>query len=116
MEIGYKQATRIIIREPGGRPIAVLSDTENRLERGYQIEIERPEIDYATLEDIEKIDAPILLPRHIAGYLRCAQYTINCQAKQDASKLGFPVIMTGSRIKIPKEGFLNYCRGKETAT
>ena len=116
MEIAYKQATRIIIREPSGRPVAVLTDSNQKLGKGYTIEIDRPETDYATLEDIEKIDSPILLPRHVAGYLKCAQYTINCQAQRDASKLGFPIIMTGSRIKIPKEGFLNYCRGKEVPT
>lgn len=113
MEIGYKQANRIIIREKSGRPIVVLTDSKQMIGSGYEIEIERPEVDYATLEDIEKIDSPILLPRHVAGYLKCAQYTINCQAQQDASKLGFPVIIAGSRIKIPKDGFINFCRGKK---
>ncbi len=113
MEIGYKQAIRITIREKSGRPIAVLTDSKIMAGNGYEVEIERPEVDYATLEDIEKIDSPILLPRQIAGYLKCGQYSINCQAMQDPSKLGFPVIMTGSRVKIPKEGFVNFCRGKE---
>lgn len=69
MEIGYKQANRIIIREKSGRPIVVLTDSKQMIGSGYEIEIERPEVDYATLEDIEKIDSPILLPRHVAGYL-----------------------------------------------
>lgn len=111
MEIGYKQATRITIRDKSGRPLAVLTDSKIMANSGVEVEVERPEVDYATLEDIEKIDSPILLPRQIAGYLKCAQYTINCQAMQDPSKLGFPVIMTGARVKIPKEGFINYCRG-----
>lgn len=113
MEIGYKQAIRITIREKSGRPIAVLTDSKIMTGSGYEVEIERPEVDYTTLEDIEKIDSPILLPRQIAGYLKCGQYSINCQAMQDPSKLGFPVIMAGSRVKIPKEGFVNFCRGKE---
>ena len=67
MEIGYKQAIRITIREKSGRPIAVLTDSKIMTGSGYEVEIERPEVDYATLEDIEKIDSPILLPRQIAG-------------------------------------------------
>ncbi len=114
MEIGYKQALRITIRNKSGRPLAVLTDSKIMKSDEIEVEVERPDVDYATLDDIEKIDSPILLPRQIAGYLKCAQYTINCQAMQDPSKLGFPVIMAGSRVKIPKDGFLNYCRGLAT--
>lgn len=62
MEIGYKQAIRITIREKSGRPIAVLTDSKIMTGSGYEVEIERPEVDYATLEDIEKIDSPDTAP------------------------------------------------------
>ena len=70
MEIGYKQAIRITIREKSGRPIAVLTDSKIMAGNGYEVEIERPEVDYATLEDIEKIDSPILLLQSFCYHLR----------------------------------------------
>lgn len=112
MEVNYKQATRIIIRNEQGVPVAEITDAKLCARNGYIIEIERPESDYATLEDIEKIASPILLPRQVAAFLKCSPYSINCQAQQDVSKLGFPVIIAGSRIKIPKAGFVNFCKGE----
>jgi len=63
-----------------------------------------------TLEDIEKIPKTMLLATDIAPYLGCDDGLIRLQAQKDPSKLGFPVIVMGSRVKIPKEGFIHYCR------
>ncbi len=46
----------------------------------------------------------------MSEFLGCHPYSINCQAKEDPSKLGFPVVMMGTRVLIPKEGFVNYMR------
>lgn len=112
MEINYKQAHRIIIRDSSGIPVAELTDADLRTRNGYTVEVERPETDYATLEDIERIASPVLLPRQIAAYLKCSPYTINCQAQQAPDRLGFPVIVAGSRVKIPKDGFINFCKAE----
>lgn len=63
-----------------------------------------------TLEDIEKLDREFLIPKDVAPILGCDQYGINVQARDNPDMLGFPVIVIKSRVKIPKEGFLNFCR------
>ncbi|MDL2289134.1 hypothetical protein LJB83_00020 [Clostridia bacterium OttesenSCG-928-F22] len=63
-----------------------------------------------TLEDIESIAKEILTPADIAPYLGCDQYSINVQAQNDPAKLGFPVVVHGSRVKIPKQGFVYFMR------
>ena len=63
-----------------------------------------------TLEDIEKLDRDYLTPKDVAPILGCDQYGINVQAQQNPDMLGFPVVVIKSRVKIPKEGFLNFCR------
>ncbi len=62
------------------------------------------------LEDIEKLNKGTLVPTDVCEYLGCHPYSINCQAKEDPSKLGFPVVVIGTRVLIPKEGFVNYMR------
>lgn len=67
-----------------------------------------------TLAEIEAMDREFLTPAIVGGCLGWDPYSINLQVKADASKLGFPAMMCGSRVLIPKEGFLNFCRGKRT--
>lgn len=67
------------------------------------------------LHDIEKIDREYLLPREVAEVLGADPQDIRVQAKQDASRLGFPVVIIGSRLKIPKQPFINFFRGKTEA-
>lgn len=111
MEISSKQALRIVVKDFTGNLIAIIDDTGSRTYGGATVSIDRPLTDYTTLEDIEKIGSDVLIPRQVAGFLKCSPYSINCQAMQDPSKLGFPVLMVGSRVKIPKAGFLKFCRG-----
>lgn len=63
-----------------------------------------------TLEDIEKIDKSMLLATDVAPYLECDPGLIRDQAQINPASLGFPVIVMESRVKIPKDGFVNYCR------
>ena len=63
-----------------------------------------------TLQDLEALDDDMLLPKDVASVLGCAQYAINVQAQRDPTALGFPVIVTGTRVRIPREGFLFYMK------
>jgi len=63
-----------------------------------------------SLEEIEKLDKTMLLATDVAPYLECDDGLIRLQAQQEPEKLGFPVIVMGTRVKIPKEGFIHYCR------
>ncbi len=66
------------------------------------------------LEELEKIDRDFLIPKDIAPILGVNPYTINVQAKQDVKRgvnsLGFPVIVIGTRVKIPKLPFIRFMR------
>lgn len=64
-----------------------------------------------TLSEIEAIQREYLLPREVAAVLGTTDQGIRTWARQRPEELGFPVICIGSRVKIPKEGFLNYMRG-----
>lgn len=70
-----------------------------------------------TLKEIEAIPREYLLPTEIAPLLGCNPYSINVQAREDiknhTNSFGFRVTVIGSRVKIPKDPFLNYMRGQE---
>lgn len=59
-----------------------------------------------TLEDIEKIPKAFLIPSDVAPFIGCDKYAINVQARDDPDKLGFPVVVLRTRVKIPKAGFI----------
>ena len=63
-----------------------------------------------TLSNIEAIDREFLRAIDIAPVLGVNPQDIRSQAQDDPLKLGFPVIVTGTRVRIPKEGFLFFCR------
>lgn len=63
-----------------------------------------------TLNDIEMIDKEMLLAEDVSDYLGADPSNIRWQAQHEPEKLGFPVVVVRSRVKIPKTGFVNYCR------
>lgn len=66
--------------------------------------------DTITLEDIEQMPKEMLNAEDIAPYLGCDPQHIREQAQEDPIKLGFPVMVTKSRVKIPKRGFVHFMR------
>lgn len=64
-----------------------------------------------TLLDLEKLDKPMLTVKDIAPLLGANPYSIHCQAQANPKKLGFPVIVMGRRVRIPKEGFIKFMKG-----
>ena len=68
-----------------------------------------------TLETIEKIDKNMLTAKDICRYLETDPSTIRVQARTRPEMLGFPVIVEKSRVKIPKDAFISYCRYGRTA-
>ena len=61
-----------------------------------------------TLDDIKNMDKEILTPGDVAPLLGCDPNILRFQAKQDIKALGFPAAKIGSRIKIPKDGFIKW--------
>lgn len=61
-----------------------------------------------TYQEIVASDKVFLLTEDVAEVLGCKAHSINVQAQQDPAKLGFPVCVTGSRVRIPRLGFLHW--------
>lgn len=65
-----------------------------------------------TFKEILESDKDVLIPADIAPVMRCDPYTINIYAKHCPERLGFPVLMIGNRVKIPRQGFIAFWQGK----
>lgn len=61
-----------------------------------------------TLAEIRQSDAALLTASDVAEVLESDPQDIRQQAKEDPSKLGFPVVVIGSRVKIPRRAFLAF--------
>lgn len=64
-----------------------------------------------TLEELEALPCDVLTCRQISGVLKADPSAIHLQAMTDPAKLGFPVFVYGTRVKIPKKPFLDAVRG-----
>ena len=65
-----------------------------------------------SVNEMKALEKDFLTPREIAPCLGCTAYAINQQAASDASKLGFPVVIIGKRVKIPREAFIRFMEGR----
>lgn len=65
-----------------------------------------------TLKEIEAIPREYLIPREVAQVLGCHPHTINVVTK-NGNPFPFPVIVMGTRVRIPKMPFVKFMRGEE---
>lgn len=61
-----------------------------------------------TLDEIRNSTKEVLTPADIAEVLGADPQDIRVQARTAPEKLGFPVIVVKSRIKVPKVPFLKF--------
>ena len=61
-----------------------------------------------TLADLMNIDREDLLPGDVAGVLGTSDQWVRVCARQQPQLLGFPTVIMGSRVKIPRIPFLRY--------
>ena len=66
-----------------------------------------------TLNEMKESTKTMLSPTDVAEVLGCAPYSINVQVRQDPAKLGFPVALIGTRVRIPREAFLKWMEGHD---
>ena len=64
-----------------------------------------------TLEQLAGLDREVLTCEDVAGVLCANPRTIHIQATQRPELLGFPVIVTASRVKIPRRAFIRFMKG-----
>ena len=61
-----------------------------------------------TLEQIKASDKQMLVPSDINEVLGCDAHSIRLQARDDPRKLGFNVVVIGTRTLIPRVPFVQY--------
>lgn len=64
-----------------------------------------------TIEELMKSDKEMLTVGDIVPILGLAHRTITQQAKEAPWMLGFPVIVAGNSIRIPRKGFIAFING-----
>lgn len=65
-----------------------------------------------TLAEIEALPVEILSCAQISKVLCSNPSSIHDQAVANPSRLGFPVIVHGTRVKIPRLAFIEFMKGK----
>ena len=63
------------------------------------------------LEELEAMTDEILTCQQVALVLKASPATIHRQAVECPERLGFPVIVMGSRVKIPRKAFIAFLKG-----
>ena len=66
-----------------------------------------------TIEEVEALDTEFLTCMQVAQILGASQQKIHMQAIECPEKLGFPVIVIGSRVKIPRRAFIQFMKGSD---
>lgn len=68
-----------------------------------------------TLQEIVDYKKEMLTCADVAEVLERNAYTIHGQAMERPELLGFPVIITGRRVSIPRRPFLKFILGEQEA-
>ena len=63
-----------------------------------------------TVEQIEQVESNFLSVAQVADFMGAGEHFIRLQARENPDSLGFPVSVCGTRVKIPKAGFLYWYR------
>lgn len=69
-----------------------------------------------TLDDLRRVDRAYLLAREVAPILGTDPHSVRVAARVAPDRLGFPVCVIGSRVKIPRRAFIAWMEGKSSGT
>lgn len=64
-----------------------------------------------TFEEIKSSDKDFLYAEDIQSVLGANPNTIRKQAHDDPAALGFPVVVCGTRVRIPRKPFIKFIEG-----
>ena len=65
-----------------------------------------------TMAQIEESAKEMLTCEEISGVMGANPYTLHMQAELRPDLLGFPVVVLGRRVKIPRRPFLKWIKGE----
>ena len=66
-----------------------------------------------TLEELKELDINMLTPAQAAEVLGVSAQSIRVCARQRPDLLGFPVMVYGSRVKVPRLPLIDFLEGKD---
>lgn len=66
-----------------------------------------------TLQDLKMLNKDIITPAIAAKVLGCDPHYIRVVAHQCPEQLGFPVIVMGTRTRIPRLAFIKFLEGTQ---
>nr|DAP79810.1 MAG TPA: Pyocin activator protein PrtN [Caudoviricetes sp.] len=66
-----------------------------------------------TIEELKQMDVNLLTPAQAAEVLGISAQSIRVCARQRPDLLGFPVMVYGSRVKVPRLPLIDFLEGKE---
>lgn len=66
-----------------------------------------------TIEELKQMDVNLLTPAQAAEVLGVSAQSIRVCARQRPDLLGFPVMVYGSRVKVPRLPLIDFLEGKE---
>ena len=66
-----------------------------------------------TFEEIENLSDEVLTCVQVSKVLKSEVAALHKQAVTNPKTLGFPVIVVGTRVKIPRIPFIKFVRGEE---
>jgi hypothetical protein len=61
-----------------------------------------------TVDELRVSNKEMLTAEDVCKIVGCDKYSIVLQAKNDPSRLGFPVVVVGTRVRIPRRAFLKF--------
>lgn len=64
-----------------------------------------------SIEEVEALECEFLTCMQVAEILGASQQMIHKQAIECPERLGFHVIVIGSRVKIPRRAFIQFMKG-----
>lgn len=65
-----------------------------------------------TIEEIKATEKAFLTCAEIAPVIGSDAHALRIEARKEHSRLGFPVLLIGNRVKIPVAGFIAWYEGR----
>lgn len=66
-----------------------------------------------TVNELKTMDCATITPDTAAKVLRCDPHYIRVAARKEPCLLGFPTVIIGNRVKIPRMAFIRFLEGGE---
>ena len=68
-----------------------------------------------TVDELKAMNCEVITPAVAAAVLRCDPHYIRVAARTNPGLLGFPTVLIGSRVKIPRLALIRFLEGEERA-